>query len=594
MDSPGILSVRHLALCLSAVLIVAFVELKYPPLRGTAANRSFQSISSAQGAAPTPIVLTASRIDSHSVDLHWIDPQGNQVVAGYEIFRNGQKLANGDWNAGPYFRDSHVSPSLTYTYAVATFDKSGHHSSQSRSITIKTLANGSGNKYTISPTDAPATIYGILDNAGCGDTVSIDPGTYSVANGHAAMIYIKDKRCTTNNLYIIQASDPNNPPVFDYTGYLLDGQQTPVPNHWTPWESDFFRAAWQVRNSSYVVLNGLHIKGARSGSTDAVAGVRYLATDHISIRHCVFERNYDGLEGNGTNTVVEYNTFLANGYPGEDQQHQFYDTGGDSLTVRYNYFNDDGCEECGQNLHIRSWHSAIYGNWLQDGSDYEWDMMTPPAGYPAPSDGTMTQQFYNNVVVTSPHPRNTSKVFTFYADGAGMANGKMKLDAEWNTFWISAPPGILNNYSIFQISNYSSGANKIAGIELHFTNNIVHFAGTSSWHNSKPQLFVVMDGGPWFIDGSNNWFDSALANPCAPRGRSSGGSCQITNSTSGDTPSFRNLAGMDLRPTSGNHPFGSADTGQPLKSPNQQFPAGPANVRPRTSFDDVGALQYSQ
>ena len=62
---------------------------------------------------------------------------------------------------------------------------------QSQSITIKTLANGNGNKYSLSPSDAPATIYGILDNAGCGDTVSIAPGNYSVANGHAAMIYIK-------------------------------------------------------------------------------------------------------------------------------------------------------------------------------------------------------------------------------------------------------------------------------------------------------------------------------------------------------------------------------------------------------------------
>jgi hypothetical protein len=594
MGTPGILAVRSTAVCVFAAVVVAFAIPKYPSVRGAAAIRSLQAVSLGQGGPPTPIVLTAYRIDSHSIDLHWTDPQGNHGFAGYEIFRNGEKLANGDWNAGPYFRDSHVAPLHTYTYAVATIDKLGHHSAQSQSITIKTLAGGSGNTYTISPNDAPATIYGILDNAGCGDTVNIEPGNYSISNGHAAMIYIKDKHCTAASPYIIRASISDEPVIFDYSGYSLDGQQSPVPNHWTPWESDFARGAWQVHGSNYVIVDGLRIKGARAGNTDAVAGLRYIATDHFTVRHCVFERNYDGLEGNGTNTLVEYNTFLENGYPGEDQQHQFYDTGGDELTVRYNYFNDDGCEECGQNFHSRSWHSHVYGNWFQDGSDYEWDMMTPPADFPAPSDGTMMQQFYNNVVITSPHPRNTSKVFTFYADGPGMPNGKMKLDAEWNTFWVSAPPGMLSNYSIFQISNYSSGGAKLGGIELHFANNIVHFVGTSSWHTAKPQLYVIMDGGPWFIHGDHNWFDSALANPCEVAGSTAGGSCQISDTKSGDNPPFRNAAAMDLRPANANHPFGTADTNQSLKSPNQQFPAGTANVKPRTSFEDVGALQYNQ
>jgi hypothetical protein len=100
----------------------------------------------------------------------------------------------------------------------------------------------------------------------------------------------------------------------------------PVPNHWTPWESDFSRAAWQIHNSSYVILDGVRTKGAYGRASDTIAGVRFLQTDHFTIRHSILQKNWDGVEGNGTDTVIEYDTFLANGYPGEDQQHQFYDT----------------------------------------------------------------------------------------------------------------------------------------------------------------------------------------------------------------------------------------------------------------------------
>lgn len=579
------------------VFLLVFVlaaRLKYSSDTVAEANGSHPHVSSQQGGPPTPVVLTAPRIDAHSVDLHWTDPQGNSGFTGYEIYRNGRKAASSDKNTGPYFKDAHLTASQSYTYAIATVDPSGRRSLLSADITIKTLADGNGNVYTISPNDPPATIYGILDNAGCGDTVNIKPGTYSVANGHAAMIYIKDKHCTTGQPYLIRAADPTAPPIFDYSQFPLDGQTSPVANHWTPWESDFFRGAWQVHTSSFVILDGLRIRGANAKSTDAVAGVRYVSTDHFTIRRSILERNWDGLEGNGTNTTVEYNTFLANGVPGEDQQHQFYDTGGDELTVRYNYFNDDGCEECGQNLHTRSWHSYIYGNWIQDGSDYEWDMMTPPPDYPAPADGNMSQQFYNNVVVTSTHPRNTTKVFTFFADGAGMAARKMRLNAQWNTFWIRSQSGFWNTYSLFQVSNYAAGPNSIAAIDLHFSNNIVHFVQGSLLHRYKAQLFDLKDQGRWSIEGTNNWFDSSLGSPCSPSGGSNSGSCRLVNSTAGGTPPFRNVDGLDLRPATPNHPFGLANSGESLRSPNQQFPPGSVSVKPRTSFDDVGALQYSQ
>jgi hypothetical protein len=551
------------------------------------------SVLVAPGPVPANFVLGASAVTSNSISLHWVRGQASDL-RGWVIYRDGRRTAIQPENGGPYFVDSHLKPLTSYTYAVSALDRVGHESLRSQLITVKTLAEGSSNTYTLSAKDPAATIYGIIDNAACGDTVMIKGGTYTMASHNLPMIYIKDKHCTTSKPYVIKAADFSNPPRFDYTGFPLDSDTLPVPNHWTPWESDFSRGAWQIHNSSYVTIEGLQIKGASGMGTDSVAGVRFIDVDHLTLRWLVLERNFNGLQGSGTNNIVEYDTFLANGKFGSDQQHQFYDTGGDNLVIRYNYFNQDGCQDCGQNIHTRSWHSSIYGNWIQDGSDYEWDMMTP-ASKPNPDSHTMVQRFYNNVVVTSPMPVNTTKVFTFYAN-SNFSRGIMKLDAEWNTFWIrgrggSGPGG---GYSLFQLANYSSGEHALGAIELHFSNNIVHFGTPSSNRNDRFLLYFLTGDAPWSITGDNNWFDEYIANTCATAITAHGGTCLLTTSTVGGVPPFRNMSGIDLRPATANNPFGVADMTESLRSPKQQCPAGVSNVTPRTSYTDVGALQFSQ
>ncbi len=537
-----------------------------------------------------PTVIDASLVAPTGANFHWGEMPGlfDMPGAGYNIYRNGIKVGFEPASWGPYYNDTNLLPSTKYTYTLTSYDASGNESAKSLPTTITTLASGSGNTYTVGPTDAAGTIYGIIDNAGCGDTVNILPGTYNMASNNLAMIRIQYKSCGANNPYIVKASDPNNLPLFDYTGYPLDGMASPIPNNWTPWEGDAYRGAWQVQDSSYVVVDGVHIKGTTAINNDSIAGLRYIGVDHFTIRRSILEKDWDGLFGIGTNILVEYNQFLYNGEPGSDKQHQFYDSGGDNLTIRYNYFNDENCDSCGQNIHSRSWHSFIYGNWLQSGSDYEWDMMGPNPAI-APSDRTMVQQFYNNVVVTSLNPVNGIKVFTFYNDSL-VPNLKMKLDAQGNTFWIRSP-GYAGTLSLFQLNNYvSPNPEAIDKIDLSFSNNIVHFSGNPPGVFGSYSLYYLNGTNPWTVSGTNNWFDSFVTNTCPTSVSVSGGTCLLTNSVIAATPPFKNINSLDLRPTNSSHPFGTADISQPLKSSNQQIPPGSVNVIPRTDFSDVGAL----
>jgi len=538
-----------------------------------------------------PTLLGATSVSTTNANFFWVGSTDDVGVTGYNIYRNGALVGTSNIT---YFTDTGLTPNTKYTYAVSAFDAAGNTSALSASITLTTLKTGTHNTYTLFPTDKPATIYGIIENANCGDTITIAPGAYNVANGNLPMIYIANKACTADAPLVVQAADFNNLPFFDYTGHPLDSGD--VPGFDPGYMSDLSRGAWQVVNSTYVVFDGLHIKGTSAINDEAIAGVRFISTDHFTLRRSLLEKDWNGAQGHGTNTLVEYNQFLGNGKPGSDQQHQFYDGGGDNTTLRYNYFNQDGCADCGQNLHSRSWHSFIYGNWFQDASDYEWDMMSPDPAI-TPADNTMSMQFYGNVVITSPSPGNEGKVFTFFNDGGSplTANVKMKLDAQWNTFWLryQAGSGPGNSYNLFQFNNYASpSANALAEIDLHFANNILHFSGNVPNGINQYSLYFLSGANPWSVTGDNNWFDNFAINTCTTPVSTSGGTCYLSNSTMAASPPFVSMATLDLRPATPNNPFGSADTSQSLKSPYQEYEPALGDLAARTSFSDVGALQY--
>lgn len=522
-------------------------------------------------------------------------------------------------------------------------------------VSVATLAHGT--VYTVHVTDTPVTIYTTIQNAACGDTVNIDGGTYSAANSNIELVYISGKACTAGTVLTIQATNPLSRPLFDNTGFPLDGGSgacgptypTVIPHSYVG--SDYMRGAWQITNSSYVTFDGITWKGATACSQSSVAGLRINSNsgaslnDHITVRNSTFQQNWDGIFSTGTNILGEFNVFISNGQYQEDQEHQWYDGGGDNITVRYNTFLGQGCGGCsldigtgvdtccmkengipqntggGQNLHMRSYHQLIYGNWLQDAKDYEWDMSAPDAVY-APGGITTDayQSVYGNVIIPSVTPNNTSKVMTFTAHQpnlgfcqagvVGCPTLTMHFDMQWNTIYMQSPVGSTHpclgsgttcfEYDFFQINNYTIAqlaADALGAVVMHYANNTMYFAASkpaSAWNHS---LFQVHgNGNPWTITGANNYFGApdhgGVINLCSTLVSVWNGTCLLTLTTNNVTgsPPFLNLAALNLTPTS-TGAFGSADTTQTLKSPKASY--SPASYTVLGSYNDIGALQFA-
>lgn len=472
--------------------------------------------------------------------------------------------------------------------------------------------------YVIHTNTAPSTSYTTIETtAACGDTITIDAGTYNLANGNIFRLRW-NKTCTAGNPVTITATDPNNPPVFDFTGTALDSQASCAGFPGSYGGSDCNRGAWQF-NGAYVTITYIHIKGVSATATDSAAAIRSVTnTDHMIIGHCIIETSYNGWQGTTTNATLEYNQFLNNGRPGSDQQHQVYDGGGDQFTFRYNYLNDGGCASCGQNLHGRSWHAFVYGNWFQDASLYEADMMTPD-GTHDPGDHIMHHQYYGNVFVTNATPGNTAKVFAFSGDNGGFT-GTMDMKWMWNSVYIRATsggggPSFAPNadfgYAMFQINNYTNGCATTGciqgGVTMTFTNNVmgaVTFSG--SW---VPSLLLIACGtgacggdtpSSWTVSGDKNWFrtnyvnDGETGKNCSSGHTdftaSANGTCTLTNTTAAATQPATNLATLNFIPNASGA-YGSADTTQTLKTPVEQY--APTTYYTPPSYTDRGALLFS-
>src|SRR5262249_17749298 len=86
---------------------------------------------------PTGLVGTA--VSSSQVNLSWTastDP--DSAVAGYRIYRNGSQVGTSTTTS---FFGTGLSPSTSYSYAVAAYDPAGNLSAPSSSVTVTTSAD---------------------------------------------------------------------------------------------------------------------------------------------------------------------------------------------------------------------------------------------------------------------------------------------------------------------------------------------------------------------------------------------------------------------------------------------------------------------
>src|SRR5260221_332445 len=84
-----------------------------------------------------PTGLTANAVSSSQINLSWTASSDNVGVSGYRVFRNGTQIAT---TSATSFANTGLSPSTTYTYAVAAFDAAGNLSAQSSPASATTPA----------------------------------------------------------------------------------------------------------------------------------------------------------------------------------------------------------------------------------------------------------------------------------------------------------------------------------------------------------------------------------------------------------------------------------------------------------------------
>ncbi|HPM83805.1 MAG TPA: fibronectin type III domain-containing protein [Candidatus Anammoximicrobium sp.] len=86
-----------------------------------------------------PTGLTATTVDSKSIDLNWTASVDDVGVVGYQIYRNGIQVADEPTTS---HRDSGLSAGTTYTYNVKAYDAAGNISGPSTNASATTAQKG--------------------------------------------------------------------------------------------------------------------------------------------------------------------------------------------------------------------------------------------------------------------------------------------------------------------------------------------------------------------------------------------------------------------------------------------------------------------
>src|SRR5213592_854404 len=100
-----------------------------------------------------PTGLTASAVSSSQINLSWAASSDNVGVSGYRVYRGGTQIAT---TSATSFTNTGLSPSTTYSYAVAAFDAAGNLSAQSSAASATTPAAPDTTPPTV-PTGLTAT-----------------------------------------------------------------------------------------------------------------------------------------------------------------------------------------------------------------------------------------------------------------------------------------------------------------------------------------------------------------------------------------------------------------------------------------------------
>jgi len=172
-------------------------------------------------APSTPANLTVTGTTAASASLSWSASTDNIGVTGYDVMRNGTRVATA---TGTSFTDAGLSPSTQYSYAIRARDAAGNLSTPSTSVTATTASSGGGGSAGCS-----ATLH--MDNQWAGGftaTVTVtNTGTAPVAGWTASWTW-PGNQGVTNMWNAVNRGAGQNVAAgnMNYNGTIAAGQST--------------------------------------------------------------------------------------------------------------------------------------------------------------------------------------------------------------------------------------------------------------------------------------------------------------------------------------------------------------------------------
>jgi chitodextrinase len=120
---------------------------------------SIKTPNPADTTAPSvPKGLIASAVSSSQVNLSWSASTDNVAVAGYNVYRNGNKIGTTTTTS---FGDATLNANTAYSYTVSAYDGAGNTSSQTAAASTTTLASN--------PTNTGSSCVGAANTPGGAD-----------------------------------------------------------------------------------------------------------------------------------------------------------------------------------------------------------------------------------------------------------------------------------------------------------------------------------------------------------------------------------------------------------------------------------------
>jgi len=283
-------------------------------------------------------------------------------------------------------------------------------------------------EYTVTPDMSPERAIEVIESAGAGDVVLIEPGTYQFR------VYLQKDGVT------IKGSDPNNRPVFDYAGKDVD--------QWPGSDSGkIHRWAWQIQADN-ITVEDLVIQGAvhradRNSSTAIFLGPLTIyreptppdtIPENITLRNLLLRDNDEGLTGTAHNVLVERCEFHGNGDPSaKNPRHNVYLQGG-SAVFRFCHIHAPAVHA---NLSLRTKDARIeycdIGPW-GEGSSHGIQLLTDKAGSTKGESYQQTLTLIGNKLSGVREGKKGMSKFIFLGNTNKYAGNRMRLNMYYNTF----------------------------------------------------------------------------------------------------------------------------------------------------------------